>query len=825
MKRFATLVLIVLVLAGSATGAIGGTDRDVAQVQNNSTETTTSTSTQTNTPTPTGTTIAEEPTARTQSNNSTTETSIETTTSQNQSENETETTTETPETEANQSFIERINETVADAIEDQVNRQPLAKGSAPNVEIRAYHSPSHPKQIRFLMTTQLPEDMNSFRLRFSGLGSKDSNSGVISSNGFDISSTGYAEWDESTYSPTLIYAVNVTDSIENPEEPDYAGRSDWILAPTPNIAVDWMSDSSSDYVRPLKESSSENVTVSVSGAGIIGQRVTYMGEYSEYTLTDNGQHLRLVVPEQADLGPTPHEILHSISLASEQLHVGSRDSEVLMIAAPEPIRSGGYAYTESDELVVGDEGGILFDGPALNTPNNVWLHEYIHTRQSFVGKSKMGWFTEASAEYYAALLTYKQQRTSNAEALEQLKPGKYGDAVLADRSTWSDSRFQRAPYEKGSAVLYALDQKIRSETDSKKSLMDVFRRMNNRSESSSGVISLSDFKEIVTSVSGTSMNAWIDRYVTTRQSPPLNSGNISILSGSGRIKEVATEGSTDSDEDGYSSDFQLSIRADTTLDETDSVGVGEPYFEIRVEGETLTWTDTTTQELDYGGTVTINEEKLEQFERGELNVTVVLWDDDVSGDDLIDQWSLTVNYEPDRLDSSNVNSASSSIGTETPSPQPVTTTATAEQSAADETPIETQGEKPEQTVTQRGTQTMTPSTTERTETVETAQSEVTQTTTETPITTSTLSKTRTPTAERSATTAGTGTEVSDSTVTETASPNKTKTSEANETSDKTATNTQNENGGTETSTTGPGFGIIAAIIALIAAGLFATRRI
>ena len=480
-------------LAGSATGAIGGTGSGVAQVQNNSTtetetevettlapESTTANRSTTKQPAETGRSTAKETTRSSTMDEATsttaaTETTVPTRTSTAVTQESNRTTAETSEpateseertTEETETTTTTVSPTTTPENETVQNESALPPGSAPNVQIEVYHSSAHPEQVRFWITGRLPQDTESFRISFYKPQSSGSESGVVYSEGFDVSSSGYARWNGTARIPTLIYAIDLADYRSAQQRAvDYAGTSDWILAPTPEMTIDWSTDALGyESTEPLQKSTSENVTVDALSQGVIGQRLTYLGEYEEYALTDNSQRLRLIVPQEANLGPTSREILHSVALASGQLHVGSRDSEVLMVAGPEPIRSGGYAFPKRDEFVVGDEGGILIDGPALNTLENVWLHEYIHTRQSFergLYSDNLGpkteWFTEASAEYYAALLTYKQQRTDNEEALEHLKPGRYRDAVLADRSTWSDSEISPEPYEKGSAVLYALD--------------------------------------------------------------------------------------------------------------------------------------------------------------------------------------------------------------------------------------------------------------------------------------------------------------------------------------------------------------------------------
>jgi len=46
------------------------------------------------------------------------------------------------------------------------------------------------------------------------------------------------------------------------------------------------------------------------------------------------------------------------------------------------------------------------DTEPTDIARNVWLHEYVHTQQSYEADREVEWFTEATATYYAALFTY-----------------------------------------------------------------------------------------------------------------------------------------------------------------------------------------------------------------------------------------------------------------------------------------------------------------------------------------------------------------------------------------------------------------------------------
>ncbi|PSP60885.1 hypothetical protein BRC77_14500 [Halobacteriales archaeon QH_8_64_26] len=355
--------------------------------------------------------------------------------------------------------------------------------------------------------------------------------------------------------------------------------------------------------------------------------------------------------------------------------------------------------------------------------------------------------------------------------------------------------------------------------------------MNNRSANTNDEISLSDFKQIVANVSGTSMDSWIQKYVTTQASPPLRQGDISILSGSGRIYQATAVEPTDRDDDGYYSDFGVSIRADTTLDDTDVIaGSGDPYFEIRVEGETIRTTDEVRSALKYEDTIQINEESLERFDRGDLNMTVVLWDGDVTADDVVDEWSWVVNYEPESNDRSGAGETTTPSETVTPPSQVETavgdeteaattvapTTITTTSIPVTSTPTETERNESGETTTAMPT---------RTDTEQAAQTTPARTASETPTEGAESSGSAYQTTDDTTAVAGSNTR-SSSQMTEAGSSDGTgvPSSSTSMTSDGTATGTSGGSEGTETSTTGPGFGVIGAIVALVAGALLAVRR-
>lgn len=111
----------------------------------------------------------------------------------------------------------------------------------------------------------------------------------------------------------------------------------------------------------------------------------------------------------------------------------------------------------------------------------------------------------------------------------------------------------------------------------------------------------------------------------------------------------------DPDNDGYTTLTALTVRADTTLDDTDSFGndPGEPYLEIEINGNDVHQTEILPNQEDYTKRLTIPPTAFSNLERGTHSLTVKLGDvdgniddSDYGNDDLIDKWSTTFAYEP-----------------------------------------------------------------------------------------------------------------------------------------------------------------------------------
>lgn len=267
------------------------------------------------------------------------------------------------------------------------------------------------------------------------------------------------EWDGNTRSPSVIYYLNVN-TTDGSQEYTTVDAGEWAIVKVPSIPYSWRASEEIEVVKNHE----------VAGPGVIKRGFAFLGEHEIRTRSANEQRFRLVIPEAANLTESPEAILDNVAYASKHLRVGARDKEVVMIAAP-----------TSDEIQWAHGGtatGSIFwaqDTGKLDSPNNVWIHEYVHTRQGFERTDDFEWFAEGSAEYYAALFTLQQEQIGFEQFQRHLaqRETRYSNAILTNTK---DSGF--AQYAKGGLVAGRTDQQIRLLTNGSGSLTDIIRQLN-----------------------------------------------------------------------------------------------------------------------------------------------------------------------------------------------------------------------------------------------------------------------------------------------------------------------------------------------------------
>lgn len=346
------------------------------------------------------------------------------------------------------------------------------------------------------------------------------NATVDATSGFEPTGDGNYSWDETTARPsvTLAYSVNRTGAHhlgqtgEKPQkatdlvteaEPGYTfvDTGDWAIASVPGARVWWSSYRNSPRV------TFEGKTA-VEGAGVAGNRMVFLGEHSSLTRTVDGVPITMVVPGAATLEPTETAVLDSIEAASPYLPDSPNDRSVV-IAAPTTVEWGPYGLADrSDTWVRADE--------PLDSPGNVWLHEFVHLRQDFRAGTDARWITEGMAEYYAAYLTLEQGGIDYTDFYDQLDRGtrsRYDDTVLSEPQTWNSL----GNYVKGALVYGTIDRHVRVDTDGAYTARYLFERLNQRGEPIDQAFIHAEIERLADAGTANELEA----FVTTTQTPEM----------------------------------------------------------------------------------------------------------------------------------------------------------------------------------------------------------------------------------------------------------------------------------------------------------------
>ncbi|MFB6173934.1 MAG: hypothetical protein ABEI39_04750 [Halobacteriales archaeon] len=317
---------------------------------------------------------------------------------------------------------------------------------------------------------------------------------VVSSSGFDrASGDGVTRLSLREDRPGPV-SVTVATARDPASSRDAAATSAWTFGQVPFVELQWAANGSIGRSWPLSE-----VRTPDSGApAVVGDRYALVGDFETVRRTTPHGSLALVAPAGVLTDAERERVGDALARAARDLDVGDRDERALAFAAPGSVRWGGESVPARDEFWVNADS-------ALDHPEAVWLHEYVHTRQSFRLARDMRWFREASAEYYAAQLA-REQGLVDRPAVERHLDGEPSRATLTDPGTWSGSQ---VPHRKGARVLAVLDRRIREQTYGHRSLEDVFRRLNRHD----GVVTYDVFAQTVAEVTGEPGDAWLDRHV------------------------------------------------------------------------------------------------------------------------------------------------------------------------------------------------------------------------------------------------------------------------------------------------------------------------
>jgi|GEM_PF-1615197 len=366
--------------------------------------------------------------------------------------------------------------------------------------------PAQPDRVEARISYEIPDDVQS--LRFGIVYGEYEIAGL---DGFTETDEGTFEWDGTGSGGTVTIRHDVSESFREGDVTGtyVGGTADWAVVTRPQTRTTWSYSTTNPGLA---------YEMAPAGEGYAGDRFAFLGPYELHTETVGGEQLSLVVPDAADPASSPTAILDSVAYASEQLHFGdtNRNDEVVLIAAP----TDGVDWSPPG-LAIGSDARISADA-AVDDPLNIWVHEYVHTRQYRDADRSGGdaiaddahWLIEGSAEYYAALTSYEQGlidfETFQA-VLERGTQPPADDAVLADRSTWASTD---AEYEKGALVVGAIDRQLRAATDGETTFQALMERWN-----TAGTFSGDDLESAAGELGGDSVESFVETHTRTDATP------------------------------------------------------------------------------------------------------------------------------------------------------------------------------------------------------------------------------------------------------------------------------------------------------------------
>ncbi|WP_440991003.1 hypothetical protein [Haloarchaeobius baliensis] len=416
-------------------------------------------------------------------------------------------------------------------------------------------TPDRPETVRVTVTFELGSDVSTL-----GVSTPDGAT-VLSRDGIvDAPNIAWDHrWDEETERPSMT--VRIPSDVANDRFGgyDFAEGDGWALVHY-GVTAGYYSDATDSWHRSWEREGLFETATRTTEDAALGTQLAYLGPHERYEHTANGRNLTLVVPATATVEEGPETVFESVSFAMDELYVAGSERDVRLFVAPDPIRRGGIQAGPTDLWVHEDM--------QAESADNVWVHEYLHTRQRFAPNSEMRWFTEASAEYYAALLTYREGRIDFEAFHDAVSTDRDADSVLVNDIHWTSDY---APYSKGGRVLAGLDAQIRRGSGGNYSLADVFYLVNIHR----GTVTYYDLREYVVAAGGEEAGEWLDEYARTEAVPdvPRNAS----------LYDSPTETDRDADGDGLTDSEEKRAGSNMFAVDTDGDGLNDNR-EVRTIG-------------------------------------------------------------------------------------------------------------------------------------------------------------------------------------------------------------------------------------------------
>ncbi len=345
---------------------------------------------------------------------------------------------------------------------------------------------------------EIPDGVSAFE--FSIVGAEPT---VTETDGFERTGEATFEWTGRGNGGTVVvqYAADEAFHHDATHDRPFDGGDDWAVTVRPTTQSSWQF---------VGDTPGLEQTFEVSGDGVAGERLALLGPHELFETAVEGERIRLAVPDAAETRDDPEAILSAVEDAAE-LPIGERSDSVLLIAAPED----GTQWTPTG-LAIGPDARIAADVPATGA-RNVWIHEYVHTRQRVSATADdTRWLIEGSADYYAALASLERGDVDYDAFHDTLARGTdpaVEDAILADEDSW---RGTQADYWKGALVAGAIDLQIRTATDGELTFAAVMRAWNRADD---GEFDADAFESVIEEIAGTEAREFASQHTRTEATP------------------------------------------------------------------------------------------------------------------------------------------------------------------------------------------------------------------------------------------------------------------------------------------------------------------
>lgn len=330
---------------------------------------------------------------------------------------------------------------------------------------------------------------------------------------------------ESASSPQVTVVTEPTAAGSGVDSAGAAITDDWAFVPLP------------PHTAPT------NVSLAAGQPGVVGDQVLLLGTHRTATRQVGCQDVVVHVPTALESHADPERIADSLAAASRDLDVGWRYERVRAFGVGDPIGPGGRTFTHEIWVRAGTEVGLP-EREARFPPRPVaadtWLHQIQHTRQRWVWNGTVSrnasWLSEALASYYDVQQSVHQGRLSACNATvhwNRLNASLHRGPGTMNLTAPRTYQHRAGAYTRGSFVLAALDQRIRSRTAGTRSLAHVWRRLNERRN-----VTARSFRDAVVATAGPGIDPWLDRYVAGTAVPSPPATPLECVGGSGELGPV-----------------------------------------------------------------------------------------------------------------------------------------------------------------------------------------------------------------------------------------------------------------------------------------------